>query len=486
MSVPKTFFCISKKFSQVENNHHYRYYLSVNKLLFLAKKLIPRKLFAALQPIYHYKLALAGALIYRFPSRKIKVIGVTGTKGKSSVVEILAAILEEAGYKAASASTVRFKIGNRSRPNLFKMTMPGRFFTQKFLRQAVDAKCDFAILEITSEGARQYRHKFINLDALIFTNLAPEHIESHGGYEKYREAKLKIARALSKSTKNPKFIIANTDDKEAEKFFEAAGCRAEVRPETGLTCFKVPYSLKDAGPYRLSDDGIEFNFDGQKIVSPLRGKFNIYNTLAAATATRAFGIPPEKIKLAVEKLKEIPGRAQSVKNDLGFDIVVDYAHTPDSLRALYETFPNKRRVCVLGNTGGGRDTWKRPAMGKVAEDFCDKIILTNEDPYDENPRKIVEEMAAAIRPEKLTIEMDRRKAISLAIKKAKEMLGALNPPAGGLGSRNQNKVAVLISGKGTDPYIMEANGKKTPWDDKRVVEEELRKQQLVILDRFAK
>lgn len=415
----------------------------MEKILNQIKKIVPKSVFRSLQPIYHYKLALWGALIYRFPSRKIKVIGVTGTKGKSSVVEILSTILKEAGYKVASASTVRFVIGQKTERNLYKMTMPGRFFTQKFLRKAVQAKCDYAVIEITSEGAKQFRHKFIHLDALIFTNLAKEHIESHGGYEKYLGAKLSIARSLANSKKTSRFMIANADDKEAERFFEAA------KPAQS-----VPYSLRDASACTVSDEGLEFIFANQKINSSLRGLFNIYNFLASATCAKVFGIPPEKIKSGIEKIKEIPGRAQIIKTE-NFETVVDYAHTPDSLRAIYETFPKKKKICVLGNTGGGRDTWKRPEMGKIANSYCDEIILTNEDPYDEDPRKIVDEMAVSIKPEKLTIEMDRRKAIALALKKAS--------PAS----------VVLITGKGTDPYIMEAGGRKIPWDDAQIVREEL-------------
>ncbi len=433
----------------------------MNNVLSLIKKVIPKSVFSSLRPIYHYKLAFFGALFYRFPSRKIKVIGVTGTKGKSSVVEMLSAILSEAGYKVASQSTVRFKIGDHVQRNLFKMTMPGRFFIQKFLRDAVKEKCDFAVIEITSEGARQYRHKFIDLDALIFTNLAPEHIESHGGYEKYLEAKLSIAKALSKSAKTPKFMVANIDDKETEKFFEVA------KPAN-----PIPYSLKDAGFYKLLENGLEFNFDGEKILSPLNGIFNIYNLLASSKTAEAFGIQTEKIKSAIEKLREIPGRAQIIEAGK-FSVVVDYAHTPDSLRAIYEAFPNKKKICVLGNTGGGRDTWKRPAMGKIADEYCDKIILTNEDPYDEDPKKIVNEMATSIRPEKLTIEIDRKKAIVLAIKKADEMSN-LNFKKNGYGATEKN-VAILITGKGTDPFIMEANGKKISWDDATIFKEELKK-----------
>lgn len=439
----------------------------MEKIISFVKKIIPAKLFKLIQPTYHYLMSFIGAVIYRFPSRGIKVVGVTGTKGKSSVTEILARVFSESGYKVASLGTVCFRVGNEIRPNLFKMTMPGRFFVQKFIRQAVDKKCDFIFIEMTSEGARQFRHKFISLDALVFTNLAKEHIESHGGYENYREAKLKIADTLSKSHKKEKFMIGNDDDVEAKLFFERA------KP-----ALSVPYSLKTASPYITSDSGIEFMFDGQTFLSGLRGKFNIYNALAVLSVAKVFNLEMEKVKKALSKISEIPGRVESIKTNFGFEIIVDYAHTPDSLKALYEAFSpenppkilgvsgqktNKKLICVLGNTGGGRDTWKRPEMGKIADQYCEEIILTNEDPYNEDPRKIVEEMAVVIDKKKLTIEMDRRKALRLAIEKGI-----------GISKNKQEGCVVLVTGKGTDPYIMEANDKKTPWSDRKVVEEELK------------
>ncbi|HRZ30282.1 MAG TPA: Mur ligase family protein, partial [Candidatus Paceibacterota bacterium] len=160
----------------------------MQKILDTLKKFIPKSVFSFFQPFYHYSLALAGAIIYRFPSRQIKVIAITGTKGKTSTTEILAKILETAGYKVATTSTLQFKVGDKITRNLYKMSMPGRMFMQKFLRQAVSAKCDYAVLEMTSEGSKTFRHKFIDLNGLIFTNISPEHIESHGSYEKYLEA----------------------------------------------------------------------------------------------------------------------------------------------------------------------------------------------------------------------------------------------------------------------------------------------------------
>jgi UDP-N-acetylmuramoyl-L-alanyl-D-glutamate--2,6-diaminopimelate ligase len=168
-------------------------------------------------------------------------------------------------------------------------------------------------------------------------------------------------------------------------------------------------------------------------------------------------VPFNKIKSAIEKFSEIKGRVERIKEGQDFDVVVDYAHTPDSLRALYKAFENHKKICVLGNTGGGRDTWKRDEMAKIAADMCDEIILTNEDPYDDDPQKIVSDMASAIPEAKPIVIMDRREAIAKAISLAR------------------SGDSVLITGKGTDPYIMGQNGSKIPWSDAQVVREELRK-----------
>ncbi|MFM2357768.1 MAG: hypothetical protein RJA61_505 [Candidatus Parcubacteria bacterium] len=420
------------------------------------KKIIPPTLQARLLPVYHYLLALSGALIYRFPSRKIKVVAITGTKGKTSTAEIVNAILEEAGFKTALAGTLRFKIGSESIRNTYKMTMIGRFFLQHFLRKAVKAGCEWAVVEMTSEGARQFRHKFIDLDALIFTNLSPEHIESHGSYENYVQAKLSIGRALKESHKSRPVLVINADDKESEKFI-ALGVK-----ET------YSFSKEDALPYQERDTGIFFTLGKTAIQSYLHGEFNLYNMLGSITFARTQGIPMQTIKHALEHLREIPGRRQVLIQE-PFEVVVDYAHTIDSLEQLYKSFKGKILIGVLGNTGGGRDTWKRPGMALVADSYCDHIILTNEDPYDENPNTIVNAMAKGMQKHIPQIILDRRMAIQNAFKKALE-------------TREENpdkKVAVLITGKGTDPYIMGPDGSKMPWDDANVAFEELRRLEIM-------
>lgn len=424
-------------------------------LLRRGKKLIPKKLFRILQPPYHYLLAFAGALLYRFPSREITVIGVTGTKGKSTVAELVSALLEAAGHSVALAGTVRFKVGGKSQPNLHKMTMPGRFFIQKFLREAVRAGCEFAVLEMTSEGAKQFRHAFIALDALIFTNLAPEHIEAHGSFEKYRDAKLSIARALDRSSKKRKVLVVNGDDKEAGRFVAAAP-RAEA----------IRYTLAAAAPVAAAAGGSTFAFRGATVAAKLPGLFNVSNMLAAAAAAEAFGAPPPAIARALGDFSGVPGRMQAIEKGQDFRVIVDYAHTPDSLEALYRTFRNDRAklVCVLGNTGGGRDAWKRRIMGGIADRYCDEIFLTDEDPYDEDPAAIVREMRGGMTAHSPRIVMDRREAIREALASARALRSAA-----------PDDVSVLISGKGTDPYIMRKNGGREPWNDARVAEEEIEK-----------
>lgn len=414
-------------------------------MLLLIKKLIPKRLFGILQPLYHYFLSVFGALIYLFPSRKIFVVAVTGTKGKSSTVELVNSILEEKGYKTAMAGTIHFKIGNKIKDNKFKMTMPGRFFMQKFLKDAVKAGCSHAVIEMTSEGVKQSRHRFIDIDTLIFTNLSPEHIEAHGSFENYVKAKLKLRNALEHSSKKEKAVVANIDDKYGKEFLDVK------------TAKKVPYSLKDIETYKLGDGGTDMTVDGVPINSKLLGKFNIYNMLAAISFAKSQHIDIQTIKRGIEKVKLIKGRVEKIEEGQSFTVVVDYAHTADSLEKLYETFKDKKTICVLGSTGGGRDKWKRPEMGKVADKFCSHIILTDEDPYDESPRRIIEEISTGIKKNVPEIIMERREAIGSALEKA------------GPGD------VVLITGKGTDPYIMGPHGSRIPWSDASVTKEELLK-----------
>jgi UDP-N-acetylmuramoyl-L-alanyl-D-glutamate--2,6-diaminopimelate ligase len=366
--------------------------------------------------------------MYKNPSKNINVIAITGTKGKSSTTEFVNAVLEEAGFKTAILSTIRFKIGDHSRENLYKMTMPGRFFVQKFLREAVDNKCDFAIIEMTSEGARFFRHKWVDINTLIFTNLSPEHIESHGSFNNYLKAKLRLAQAVKDSSKKNRSVIANGEDKHAAKFL-----------------------IHDI------ENNIKFyKEDASHLQLKLPGEFNMSNAAAAVALGRHLGIPEAKIKKGIESLTLIPGRAQEIDLGQKFKVVIDYAHTKESLQKIYEAYPEKK-IAVLGSTGGGRDKWKRKAFGEIADEYCYKVIVTDEDPYDDDPMEIINDVAEGVTSKEPLKILSRREAIAEAIKSAKR------------------GDAIIISGKGTDPYIMRAGGAKEPWSDAQVAREEIEK-----------
>ena len=396
------------------------------RLKSLIKKIIPDFLLSS----YHYFLSWMGAFLYGFPSKKMTVIGVTGTSGKSTVVELCANIFQEAlrqaqgkQFKTASISSIKFKIGDKEWENKLKMTMPGRMKVQRFLSQANKAGCKYTVLEVTSEGIKQHRHKFIDFDVAVFTNLSPEHIESHGSFEKYRVAKAKLFQQVKK------IHIINIDDKNAEHFLKYFAEK------------KIKYGIDDAEilPKDLK----------------LLGKFNLYNAITATKTAMSQGISLETCKRALEKVKAIPGRMEVVVKE-PFTVIVDYAHTSQSLKKVYETFKNSKLICVLGSCGGGRDKWKRPVLGKIAAQYCQKIIVTNEDPYDEDPMNIINQVAEGTKGKAEKI-LDRKEAIKEALKTAK-----------------QGDV-VIITGKGSEPWMCIKNGKKIPWSDREIVLDFLRK-----------
>jgi len=419
----------------------------MKKLANIIRKVLPAKLFNTLSGPYHFMLAWLGAVKNRHPSKEIHILAVTGTKGKSSVVEITNAVLEGAGYKTAVSGTVQFKIGEWSEKNVFKQTMPGRFFLQNFIRRAVQKNIDWMVLEATSEGAKQFRNRFIHFDALIFTNLAPEHIESHGGYDKYKQAKLSIIKhSLEHSQKDERYLIVNGDDKEATDF-----SNFEVE-------HNIQFKIDDAKNIQIKQHGIEFDYKEVHFSSPLSGEFNVRNLLSVIMFGESIGIPLETMAGTLSEFGEIPGRVQRIDAGQDFEVIVDYAHTPDSLEAIYDAFGHaNNRICILGNTGGGRDQWKRPVMAKIADNHCDQIILTNEDPYDEDPLAILEQMRKAITETPYEVIFDRRNAIFAAIERAK------------------SGDAVMITGKGTDAFIMGPQNTKIPWSDSDIAQEAVNK-----------
>lgn len=407
-------------------------------------------MFNKLRKKYHFCLAWLGSIVYRNPSKNIFILGVTGTKGKSTVIELINAIMEAVGKKTAIISSVRFKIGVENKENRTGMTMPGRFFIQRFLRRSVDRECQYAFVEVTSQGIEQYRNCFINFDAGLLTNIYPEHIEAHGSFENYRGIKISFFKNIGiHSQKRQKKFFINNLAKDNEMFSSAV-------EKSGKIIF---YDKKD------------IEKTNWKI--KLLGDFNLENIAAAIAFCRSQNVDWDIIKNVIENFDGVPGRLEFVQKH-PFSIIIDYAHTPDSLEKVYQTIRKnvvlkKRKskmICVLGCAGGGRDCWKRPVMGEIASKYCDEIILTNEDPFDDDPEKIIDEIAKGVRKasynKPLKIVIDRKDAIRDAIKKAKE-----------------NDV-IIITGKGSEPYMRLAKGKKIRWNEREIIIDILNKLKIEI------
>jgi len=439
----------------------------------ILKKIIPKKIF----DFYYQSLALLAAFFYNQPSQKMIVIGITGTAGKSTVVNLVGRILEKAGYQCGWATTFNFKVGLREWINKTKMTMLGRFTLQKMLKQMLAAGSKYAIIETSSEGIIQSRHLGINYDVAVFTNLSPEHIESHGGFDKYRQAKQKLFQNLTKKHKQingqtiKKVIIANLDDENVEHFLkfpadEKYGYSTNSKSET-LNSKQIQnqkLQIIKAENIVADQNGSRFIINNLQFTIPLSGEFNVYNSLAAICVAMSQGVSLEICQKALEEINLMPGRMEKIITH-PFEVIVDYAHTPESLEQVYKTLKNlligdSKLICVLGAAGGGRDKWKRPKLGELAEKYCDHIIITNEDPYNENPEKIIDEIIFGIKnrnQDKILKIIDRREAIKKALSLAQE------------------KDVVVITGKGCEQCIMGQNNTKVFWDDREVVKEEFKK-----------
>lgn len=431
---------------------------------FKLKKFIPRRLILA----YHSISARYANLRTGRPSRKLLVIGVTGTKGKSTTVAMLAHVLSQLGERVAFSSTVQWGILEHTWPNRSKMTMPGRGELQVFLKRAVRSGCTVAVLEVSSEGLQQGRHLGVTFDGVVFLNLTPEHIEAHGNFRKYRHAKERLFASLNRSWRKkingkqiPTVIAANVDDPNAFHFLRHAADKyiawtvngSDVREVHGL-------QVLEAKQVSTTASGSTFTCEDLNFTLPLIGKHNVSNALGVCSVLTGFGYSLLEISKALATMPGVPGRMEEVKLGAPFRVFVDYAHEPASLEAAYAAarlFQPKRLLVLLGSQGGGRDVAKRSIMGALAAEHADVVVITNEDPYDEDPQRIINDVADGaekVGKAKVLRITDRRQAIHRLLKLA------------------QVDDVLLLTGKGGEEVMAVNDGKLIPWDDRGVLREE--------------
>ncbi len=405
---------------------------------------------------------LRGVLAYYLfgmAPKKLKVIGVTGTNGKTTTCYLIANILEQAGYKVGMATTTNFKVGAKERVNRTNMTTMSPFVLQKLLRDMVRAGCQYAVIETTSHAIKQRRNWGIRYLAVGMTNVTHEHLDYHKTFGDYINTKRKLFQG------KPRVAVVNADDPNWEKFTKFTVGRLLTysrQKKADITARKVLPAV-DGTIFTLVTPTVQttINFN-------LAGEFNISNALCAASICYGLNVGISDIKKGLEGIKSVPGRLEKIDKGQDFIAMIDYAHSPDALEKLYSALkPNVKgkMIAVLGSCGD-RDKTKRPIMGSIAGHFADIVIITDEEPYSENPKDIIEQVASGVskgRKDKKIIEgenffkiEDRREAIRKAL---------------GMAKRND---LVIITGMGAEEFRV-VGSKRIPWSERKVVAEELEK-----------
>ncbi|MGC9046532.1 MAG: Mur ligase family protein [Minisyncoccia bacterium] len=434
----------------------------MHKIITHIKKYIPLTIIN----FYHLILACFGAIIYNFPSKKMIIIGVTGSRGKTTIANMLWYIFKESGYRPGLVTTANIKINDKEYLNRFHMTMPGRLQLQKLLKQMLVNNCNVAIIETSSEGLEKYRHKFIYYDALILASLYPEYLETHHwSYERLKKKVLYLFKNFYKYHKkifNKKIIILNNDIESKDQML-FANVKSDIKYTFGLNQNADFY----AQDIVIKQNFIQFNTKNTTFKLNLNGKFNISNALASIACAYAFNINNQFIQNGLALIKTIPGRLEEIQQGQNFKVFIDYAHDAVSLENVLKSMQifktnNSKIIVVIGAEGGGRDKFKRPAMGQIAAQLSDFIILTNTDPYDDDPYEIMNDILKGavtkgkILDKDIFLIEDRKKGIEKALKLAK------------------NNDIVIITGKGAEQSMI-IKDKVIPWDDRIITKQLLLK-----------
>ncbi len=407
--------------------------------------------------LYHKIKGFVAALYYRFPANKLIVIGVTGTNGKTTTVNYLTNILSAAGHKTGMASTINFQVAGDKWVNTTKQSTLGPFFLQKLIKRMVNEGCKYLVLEVTSHAITQSRIFGINFDIAVITNVTPDHVEYHGNFNNYLNTKGELFKKVSKGRRKPeisKVLVLNHDDKYYTFFNQFVADRKVTYGMKGSTVYAADVRKKPEYTnftLHVPNNRIEIKLN-------MPGEFNVYNAMAAASAALSLQVPLESIQKGLNESKNVAGRFEHIDKGQKYSVIVDYAHAPESLKSLlklYKKLTTGKLYSVFGATGGGRDKAKRPKMGEIAHNIADYVILTDDDPYEEDEWQIIDQIAKGIPREEgkdFWMIPDRKEAIRLALTLAQE------------------GDTVVVSGKGCEEVMM-LRGKRIKWNDRKVIED---------------
>ena len=394
---------------------------------------------------YHWGQAVVAGVKNGFPAKKMKVIGVTGTNGKTTTCFMIWKMLNESGKKAGLLTTVAWGV-DKLEPELNHMTTVDSLTLNSRIRKIREQGAEYLVLEVTSHAMAQFRTLGIPVEVAVLTNVTHEHLDYHGTFEKYRDAKRKLF-------KKAKFGVINADDKSA-KFFEQ-----DV--EKYIT-YGIKSGKKRAKEVDLTAFGVKYACDDIKIETKIPGEFNVYNSLAAVCVGEKLGLSREEIQNGILALESVEGRMNRIEEGQDFSVVVDYAHTPDAIQKVFDSVRGyKGKIIAVHGGAGRRDETTRPERGEILGKKADLVIITEDDSRDEDPQKIAEqfvvgaEKAGKVLDKDLLVEIDREKAIKKAIFNAKK--GDL----------------VLILGKGHEKTILRKDGAH-PFEDIKVVKKILK------------
>lgn len=415
----------------------------------LVKKFIPKGLFPKIEPYGHLAEGVLFNTLHGFPARNLKVIGVTGTNGKTTTCFLIHRMLHDAGYKVGLMTTVAYGAGDNIHPQTYHMTSVTMPALMKRLKELKAEGIEWLVLETTSQALSQHRVWGVPYSIAVLTNVTHEHLDVHGTFENYRDAKRKLFKLCNRNRKGLRVGIVNAEDPSAELF------AADIANP-------VTYGIKKgdlrAQSVKLTPAGSRYAAqiagDEYRINCHLPGSFNVYNSLATVAVGRALGLSKQQIEKGIEALKGVEGRMTRIDEGQDFDVIVDFAHTPDSFEKLFKDLKpvvKGKLICMFGSAGR-RDEAKRAVQGRLAGEYCDEVIITEEDDRDIDGQQIMEQIAQGaeavgkVRKKDLFLVHDRTEAIQFAVNRA-----------------NKDDTVILL-GKGHEKTIERADGEH-PWDE---------------------